>query len=164
MVERAYKRILNITFFVSAPVMVCLVAVARPLFLLLLGYKGSMVPYFQILALAAMLYPLHAFNINVLRVKGETGLLLRMEFFKRMILCILIALSMKMGIYWLLWSSVVYSVICFFINAVNCGKFINYGVWEQLRDVIPTLVASLAMFASMFFLQQALGYLPFGFR
>ncbi|MFZ1527341.1 MAG: lipopolysaccharide biosynthesis protein [Ferruginibacter sp.] len=161
MVERVYKKILNITFFVSAPLMVCLVAVARPLFLLLLGASWEpMVPYFQILALAAMLYPLHAFNINVLRVKGETGLLLRMEFLKRIILCVLIVFSIRMGIYWLLWSSVLYSVICFFINAFNCGKFINYRVWEQLGDVTPTILASLVMFVTMFFLQQVLGHLP----
>ena len=74
-VAKIYRDILQLTFFIIAPIMLGTAAVAKPLFLLILGEAWlPAVPFFQILSIAFMLYPIHAFNINVLKVYGRSDL------------------------------------------------------------------------------------------
>src|SRR5690606_22400247 len=67
-ISNAYKQILRMSLYISAPIMLGLSALAHPLISLLLGDNWTeVVPYFQILCLASMLYPIHSINLNVLK-------------------------------------------------------------------------------------------------
>jgi V/A-type H+-transporting ATPase subunit D len=60
--------------------MLGLVAVAPEMFALLLGDKWMpTVPYFRILALTGLLYPLSAVAYNILKVRSDGGIILRLE-------------------------------------------------------------------------------------
>ena len=37
------------------------------------------------------------------------------------------------------------SIIAFFINSWYCKKFIDYGTFDQLKDLFPTLALSMLM-------------------
>jgi uncharacterized membrane protein YozB (DUF420 family) len=41
--------------------------------------------------------------------------------------------------YGLVWGQVVISVIALFINTFYTGKFLNYNVFEQLKDLFPSI-------------------------
>src|SRR5690606_15064669 len=72
-ISSVYKKLMRLTFFITAPLMFGAAAIARPLFLLVLGEQWvGAVPYFQILCLAGMFYPIHAFNLNVFKVYGRS--------------------------------------------------------------------------------------------
>jgi teichuronic acid exporter len=50
-----------------------LAAMAKPLIVLMIGAKWlPCVEYMQIICFAAMLYPLHAINLNILEVLGRS--------------------------------------------------------------------------------------------
>jgi len=43
----------------------------------------------------------------------------------------------------MLYAIVVSSYICLELNAYFSGKVISYGIWEQIKDVIPAYILSI---------------------
>jgi O-antigen/teichoic acid export membrane protein len=131
--------------------------IAKPLFVIILGYQWlPSVPFFQILCLAYMLYPIHSLNVNILAVYGRSDLFLKLEIIKKMMVLFLILTSFKYGIYGLVWSSVLASFVGLFINTYYTGSLILYYTKDQLKDVLPTLLHSIIMAISMFALYSSL--------
>lgn len=158
--KSVYKQIMKMVIFVIAPILVLLGVLAEPLFVLLFTDKWLPgVPYFQILCFAGVLYPLHAYNLNILSVKGRSDLFLRLEVIKKVLLTVILAASFSFGIYGLLWGQVLFSCLAFFINTHYSGKFLKYSSWEQLRDIIPILVLSAAMGTLVYFVNDELASL-----
>ncbi len=152
-ITNSYKKLIKTSFFVSAPLMLGMAAVAQPLFLLVLGKEwNEAVVFFQILCLASIFYPIHAFNIIVLKVYGRTDLYLKLEVIKKIIIIASILSSLQFGIYGLLWSNVVTSVVALIINTYYSGKMINYTLKNQLIDIIPIVFSSTLMALGIFYL------------
>ena len=160
-VAHVYKNILQVTFFVIAPVMLGAAAVAEPLFLLVLGEAWlPAVPFFQILSISFMLYPIHAFNINVLKVYGRSDLFLKLEIYKKIVVSISIIIAFQFGIYALVWSSVFTSLVALVINTHYSSQMINYTLKTQLLDMLPVFVITVIVFVVMQFGVQFLDLQP----
>ena len=135
-----YRKIMQMILFFVAPILLIMAALGEPLFRLLFTEKWlPAVPFFQILCWAGILYPIHAYNLNILKVKGRSDLFLKLEMIKKIMIVVIIATSIPYGIYGLLYGSIITSVLAFFINTYYSGKFINYTSWHQIVDVLPTL-------------------------
>ena len=147
-----YRRLLKISFFITAPLMLGAAAIAKPLFELVLGKEWlPAVPYFQILSIAYMLYPIHAFNLNVFKVYGRSDLFLKLEIMKKAILILAIIVGFQFGILGLVWSSVITSFIALLINTYYSGKLIHYSTKNQLLDMFPILLLSATTFLIMYY-------------
>ena len=134
-----------------APLMLGAAAISRPLFLILLGSSWERaVPFFQILSLSAMFYPIHALNITILKVVGRSDLFLKLEMLKKVAFILPIIVGFKFGIEGLLWCSVLVSLINLLINIHFSSKFIDYNMQMQLKDAFPILVASGLMYFIMY--------------
>ena len=91
-----YKTVLLINIFVMAPMAVGMSAVARPLFEVLLGERWlPTVPYFEVIALAGVFYPLSMVAYNVLKVHSNGAIIFRLELLKKAIMTIALAKSTK---------------------------------------------------------------------
>lgn len=159
-----YKQILKLSFFIIAPIMLGVVAVAKPIFILILGNQWiPAVPIFQILCLASMFYPIHAFNINALKIYGRSDLFLRLEIIKKIIIVISVLFSFQFGIYGLVWSNVFVSVTALFINTHYSSVMINYSSKNQLLDILAILTKAcgmaLVMIVVSFFLHDNSSYI-----
>jgi len=133
-----YKRIMQQVLFWVTPILVLSGVLGEPLFRFLLTDKWlPAVPYFQILCLVGIMYPLNAYNLNILKVKGRSDLFLRLEIIKKVLITIGIIAAVPFGVYGLLWIQVILSALSFFINTYYSGKFINYPAMAQIRDVFP---------------------------
>jgi O-antigen/teichoic acid export membrane protein len=97
------------------------------------------VPYFQILCLVGIIYPLHSYNLNILKVKGRSDLFLRLEIVKKIVVTVCLSVAIPFGIYGLLWMQFFLSILSFFINSFYSGKMIGYPVAEQIKDIFPIL-------------------------
>lgn len=138
--KQAYKQIMQMVIFVIAPVLVFLGLLAKPLFRLLFTEKWlPAVPYFQVMCIAGILYPVHAYNLNVLLVKGRSDLYLKLEVIKKILIGVSIAAALPFGIMGLVWSQVVISVVAFFINTHYTGRILGYSAVEQAWDILPIL-------------------------
>ncbi len=152
-IRNSYRKLIQTTFFITAPLMLGIAAVAQPLFLLVLGKDWNEAAFFfQILCLSSIFYPIHAFNIIVLKVFGRTDLYLQLEIIKKIIIVFFILISLQFGIYGLLWSNVFTSIVALIINTKYSGKLIDYTLKQQLSGMLPTIFSSGLMSFGMFYL------------
>ncbi|WP_017494986.1 lipopolysaccharide biosynthesis protein [Flavobacterium sp. WG21] len=133
-----YKRIMQMVLFLIAPTLLFMSALGEPLFRLLFTAKWlPAVPYFQILCWNGILYPIHAYNLNILKVKGRSDLFLKLEVIKKLMITIVIIATIQFGVQGLLYGSIVTSVLAFFINTYYTGIFLKYTSTNQLLDLLP---------------------------
>ncbi len=153
-----YRRMLRFTVFIVFPVMIGMAALASPLVIALVTDKWAQcVPYLQIICFSSMWYPVHAINLNLLQVKGRSDLFLRLEIIKKALITVVVFVCVPFGIVGICFGSVFTSLACLAINTYYTGKLINVGFFRQMMDMTPTLLASLAMGAVVYF-----SVLPFG--
>lgn len=138
--KNIYKRIMKMIIFLVVPTLFIMSALAEPLFRFLFTDKWiQSVPYFRLLCFTGVLYPIHSYNLQILKVKGRSDLFLKLEIIKKIIMCLILIVSFQFGIYGLLYGSIINSVIALFINASFSGKLINYPLREQASDLLPTI-------------------------
>ena len=136
-----YRKLLRISFFIIAPLMLGLAAIAKPLFLIILGDEWMpAILFFQILTLAMMLYPIHAFNLNILQVYGRSDLFLKLEIIKKCIITISVIIAFQFGVIGLVWCSVFTSCASLGVNMFYSSKLINYPIYIQIKDLSITFV------------------------
>jgi O-antigen/teichoic acid export membrane protein len=150
-IKNVFRNILMLSFYISAPLMLGALVIAKPMFILILGKQWlPAVPFFQILCLGYMVYPVHTLNVNILTVYGRSDLFLKLEGVKKVMVLLLIIVSIKYGVYGLVWSSVLASFAGLFINTYYTGSLISYFTKDQLKDILPTFIYSIIMAIFMF--------------
>lgn len=146
-ISAVYRKIMRLAFFLTCPLMFTAAAIAYPLFDLVLGSEWiAGVPYFQILCLSSIFYPIHAFNLNVFKVYGRSELFLKLEVIKKIIIVIGLFIGFQFGIMGLVWSSVICNYLALFINTYYSADMINYSGKRQFLDMLPTFLTAGIMF------------------
>ena len=155
--KRVYEKILKMVVFVVTPVLITLAILAEPLFRFLFTEKWlPAVPYFQILCITGILYPLHSYNLDILNVKGRSDLFLKLEVIKKVLIILVLMITIPLGIIEMLYGQVIISIIAFFINAHYSGRFINYTATQQLKDIFPILFLSSSVGGIIFLVDNLL--------
>jgi len=144
--KSGYRKVISTTMFITFPALLLLAATARPLVEVLIGEKWlPSVLYLQLLSLAGMMYPLHAINLNMLKVKGRSDLFLRLEIIKKILAIPVIVAGIVAGIDIMLAGMAIHSFLCYFINSYYSGRMVSYPFKEQLADILPAFVIALAV-------------------
>lgn len=148
--KEAFRKVIKMTMLPTFTLMLGLIAVAKPLIIFLIGAKWMMATVFlQIVCLAEMLYPLHAININILNVKGRSDLVLKLEVLKKSIAVPVILAGVFGSIELMLWSSVIASIIAFFLNSHYSAPLLNYSTRDQIKDIAPGFFSALFIAGGM---------------
>lgn len=150
-----YRKIMQLIVYVLAPVLIFAAVLGEPLFRFLFTEKWlPAVPYFQILCLTGILYPVQSYNLNILKVKGRSDLVLKLQVIKKALVVVGLIIGLQFGIFGILYSQLILSVINFFINSYYADKFINYPTLQQVKDIsAPILLAGLCG-AAVFYLDS----------
>ncbi|WP_142825931.1 lipopolysaccharide biosynthesis protein [Planococcus soli] len=146
--KQSYKNITKLTAFLIFPVMVGMAAVGEPLVLLVFGEKWlPMVPYFQLLSIAGMLYPILALDLSILQVKGRSDLYLLLEIINKISLTILLVLAiwLELGVIGLIAAAILNTYLEFFVNSHFSKREVAYPAAEKVRDLLPVYVVSFLM-------------------
>lgn len=142
-----YLRIINLLSFAVFPVMLGMVAIAPEMFMLLLGEKWMpTVPYFEILALSGIFYPLAIVSYNIIKVKSDGRVILRLEVVKRVVMTIILAVTIPLGIEAVAWGMTAMAAVDFIINLAAAMPYVNIGIAPILRALIPQFVVAAIMF------------------
>lgn len=142
--KEAYRLTMLLILFIVIPVMLVLMIVAEPLFGFLYGEKWlPAVPYFTILCIASIVRPIGTYNLNILKVKGRTDILLKLELIKKVIGIATLVIFLPFGVIALVWSLSITSFLFAFLNGYYCGKLINYNVREQIKDFCKLMLIGL---------------------
>ena len=141
--KEVYQKLMKLVIFVIAPVLFLMMVVAEPMIRFLLTEKWlPAVPYLQVLVLSGILYPIHAYNLNILKVKGRSDLFLKLEFWKKGLQILTFLISVPFGVIGIVWGQVIFSVLAFFINTHYTGKMLKYGSMNQILDLMPIISLS----------------------
>ena len=155
---RAYRRMLRVSAFVVFPIMIGIAAVARPLILVLITSKWEgCIIYLQILCFSMMLFPVHALNLQLLKVVGRSDLFLRLEIIKKVLGLTILFISVPFGILYMCIGGVVSSYLCLLINTYYTGKLLSFGFVMQMRELGSSYFYSLSMGCIVWGLLHLLG-------
>lgn len=134
--KNAMKKFSQHTFFFVAPLAAVLFVIAKPFFLLLLTEKWlPMVPYFQLLLIAGVLYPIHMVNVQVLTAQGKMKLSFNISMLKNILRVINIIIMYRFGVIYIIYGEIVCSFLALLINTYYTKRLVQYGIIEQLKDV-----------------------------
>ena len=151
----SFRKVLMINIFVMAPIAVGMSAVAEPLFRVLLGEKWlSTVPYFEIIALAGIFYPLAMVAYNVLKVHSNGAIIFRLELLKKGIMTAVLALTIFHSTIAIAWGLVAMTLVEFLVNFAATRRYTTL-LWGQM---VRTLVPSILLTAVMYLAVKVVGY------
>lgn len=136
------QRALEMAVYLNLPLMAVLALTARPLIVVLMTEKWlPCVPYFQVLCMAGLFYPYHLLNLSALAAKGESGLVLNIELFKKVMVVIAIAATYRFGILVMVIGQAVNSVLFIFANGWYSKKIFEFPIGRQLIAGLPYFLA-----------------------
>lgn len=158
-VKAMMRNSITVSAYVIFPMMAGLAGVATPLVKLLLTDKWlPCVPYLQIYCFTFAFYPVHSCNLQAMNAMGRSDLFLKLEIIKKSygLAALVIAVLFFDSPVAIAMTGVITTVLSCFVNAAPNKKLIGYSYFEQMKDVLPSLVASLVMLAGVL----AVGLLP----
>ncbi len=159
--KAGYKRVMQQAFFWICPAYVLVAVLATPLFQFVFTAKWlPAVPYFRWLCILGILGPLSVYNLNILNVKGRSDVFLKLEVIRRIVTIIGIIAVLPYGITALLAVQAAGAVFTFFLYGYHSGRFIQYPLIEQVKDILPILLLSLVIGAGILLIDQFLVILP----
>lgn len=135
------------------PMMAGLAGVAPVLVSLLLTDAWlPCVPYMQIFCVSMAFNPVHACNLQAINAMGRSDIFLKLEILKKGIgiLALVIAVLMFESPIAIAMTGVFTMFTSCFINAYPNKKLIDYSYLEQVKDYLPSLIASILMFLVVF--------------
>ena len=145
-IKQMMRRAIKVSYLFVCPLLVGLLFTAKELVLVLLTEKWlPCVPFIQIFCIAFILLPIQNINMTAIQSLGFSNITLRLEILKKIIEATILIISFLINVYAVAWGMVLYNTICIFINLQPSQKLVGYGVFEQIQDVIPTLIIALIM-------------------
>lgn len=147
-VKYTMRTAIRISAYIVFPIMAGLVAVSKPTISILLTDKWlPSVEYMQIFCIALAVFPIHSCNLQAFNAIGKSEIYLRLEIIKKgigiMLLVAVVFLSESITL--IAWSTALTSYLSFVINAVPNNKVFGYTYFEQISDMLPSLIMSMIM-------------------
>lgn len=158
--KQGYKKIISVMSFIFFPLILFFAVLAEPIFHLLLPEKWwPSVIYIQLMCLASVLIPIHAVNLNILKVLGRSDLFLGLEVVKKMLGVLILLFSYKYGVVGILIGQIIASVLAFMPNSFYSKRLIGYTLYEQLSDFVPNFLLAGVIASGLWWLQFELQWL-----
>ncbi len=141
-----YRKLIKFTMFIVAPALLGFALISEPFIRLCLTEKWlPAVPIIRWLCLARLFIPINSLNINLLNAKGYSGLTLKIELIKAPIVITSLIITIPLGLKAIVIGQTIVGVITFIIYAYFPGKIVHYGPMKQLKDMLPTFIATVIM-------------------
>lgn len=145
-VKSMTRRAIKTSTFIMAPLMMGLAFCATSIVKIVLTDKWlPCVPYLQIFCVTYMFWPIHTANLNAINAMGRSDYFLKLEIAKKAIGLILLLSTMRFGVMVMAYSLLISSITSQIINSWPNKKLLGYGYFEQLRDILPSVLIALFM-------------------
>jgi O-antigen/teichoic acid export membrane protein len=143
----SFRKVLMINIFVMAPFAVGMSAVAKPLFEVLLGERWlPTVPYFEVIVLAGIFYPLAMVAYNVLKVHSNGAIIFRLELLKKAVMTIVLAATIPLSTMAIAYGLVAMTMVEFVVNFAATRRYTSLSWWKMIKTLLPSLLLTAAMY------------------
>lgn len=145
-VKAMTRRSVKLSTYLITPLLLGLCFVAKPFILFLLTEKWlPCVPFLQIFCFTYIFQPIQTANRNAINAIGRSDLFLKLEIIKKTMgvtfLIVTIPISVEAIGYGFLLSGILNQLI----DMVPNKKLFGYGYRDQIKDILPGFLLSLAM-------------------
>lgn len=125
-------------------VLTMLIVLAKPLILFLYGETWApSVPFLQIVCVGYFFYAINQVNQITVCSVGRSDLHLNYDLIKKGVMTAILLASIPFGIYQMVWGYSISMIISACISTIPTGRVIGYGLFRQIRDIGPALIAAL---------------------
>ena len=151
--KNAIYRLISSIAYITFPLMLILIIVAKPLITLLYGIQWlPSIPYFQIICIGGIAVCLQGVTYQAIASIGKSKELFWWTIIKRGLGLILVVGGMLVfDMNGLLWGFVISCWLLTIINSFLVGKFIGYNLYQQFKDLLPIFFLSVFTFIVTFF-------------
>lgn len=133
--RHVFRKIVQRVSIVTFPVMVVLIAVAKPFIFVSLSVKWmEAVPLFQLLCLASLFAPLYVLNINALNARGESKKTFVVEIIKKGLILLSVVISFRFGIFAMLLGNVFANFVSYLMSVLFLKNNLNHYIKHQIAD------------------------------
>ena len=145
-VKALTRRAIKTSSFIMWPIVIGLAACAESFVSIVLTDKWlPCVPYLQIFCVTYGFWPIHTANLNAVKAVGRSDIFLKLEIIKKIIGVISIVASVPFGVKVIAGAYLITSPINAFVNAYPNKKLLNYSYFEQIKDMLPSMILSFVM-------------------
>ncbi len=145
-VKRMTRRAIKTSTYVMAPLMMGLAFCADSIVRVILTDKWlPCVLYMQIFCFTYMFWPIHTANLNAIKALGRSDLFLKLEIIKKIVGIVILLFTMRISVKAMAYSMIVTSILGQVINSWPNYKLLNYGYFEQIKDILPSIVLATVM-------------------
>lgn len=150
-VRNMVRRSIRISSFVIIPLMFGLIAIAKPLVLVLLTEKWiPCVVFLQILCLDLMLMPVQTANLQAIHALGRTDIGLRLNIIKKFVGFVIVLVTATYSVEAMAWGSVVSAIFASVMNTWPNKHLLGYGYLSQMKDILPFFMLAGVMSAIVY--------------
>ena len=157
-VKTMTRRSIMVGSFVVMPAMVGLAAVAPSLVHVLLTDKWlPCVLFLQLSCVTYAFWPIYTANLNAMKALGRSDLFLKLEILKKLVGLSLLFSFMWISVEAVAWSALIATVFSLVINTWPNKKILGYSLFEQLKDMMPSILLSIFMGGIVFLIGYFMG-------
>ncbi len=154
--ELAKRGLNNIMFFVI-PIMGLLIVIARPFITIL--YTDKWLPcaiFLQISCFFFIASPFQSLNQQIMAACGRSDYLLYLSIFHKLEYIILIILTYRFGIVFMVCCIAINNHFISFIHCLLVQKLIDYSPWKQFTNILPLVLIAICGVA----MSQVIRFIP----
>jgi O-antigen/teichoic acid export membrane protein len=141
-----FGKIIRVIAFMIFPLMLLLFTTAEELVTIILTEKWlPAVPYFRILIIYGLIFPLHSMNVSFLIVKGYPKLNFQLEIFRNGLYILFLALYSS-SIEKMLIGYSFATVLSYIADMIFVQRRTSYTMLRQLKDIFPYFAISVITF------------------
>lgn len=147
----AYRKLIKQTYFIVFPLILGLMVVSDNLVDVLFTSKWlGCVPYLRVICLSMSLYPICAYNINILLVKGRPGLHLKLDVIKKIFVIFVLLVTANISVMAMCYGSLLSSFFSWGVTAWYSGKLLRLSMFSQIADMLHSFTASIIMVIAVY--------------
>lgn len=141
--REAMRMMMRCTMFWIFPMMCGCAVCAESLVRILYGEQWlQMVIYVQIMCFTFAIYPFHTINLQGIAALGRSDVFLWLEIVKKILGIVCISVTIRHGVLAIIIvSAFVMGPLGVLINSLPNQKLLNYSIIDQIKDVLPNLLA-----------------------
>ena len=143
--KQALRRSMKTSMYLIIPMLTGLAVVAEPMTILLLTDKWlPSVPFMQLTCAITAFWPLAA-RTHALNAIGKSDVTLKLSIISKILTLLMILISIPLGIYAIMWGTLLASGISFWITSYYVNKYLGYSLKELINDIGSPIALSCGM-------------------
>ena len=143
----SYRQIVMVVAYALFPVMAGMAAIAQDMFAVLVGRQWlPAVPYFEVLCLAGLFWPVAMVAYNVLKVKADGRTIFRLEVAKKAVLTVIFIVTITRSVMAVVWGLALYGLLEMLINVAASLRLTLFTFGRFLRTLLPVAAVTALMF------------------